>query len=105
MYELLTGTNPLNCKTDAETLVKQMKAKLPENEEIPERLMNVIWKATEKSQANRFQTAKEFKSAIESALEEPPSTLSQIMEWVDHNAVLLGCSIGVIIAVILLLLI
>lgn len=103
MYELLAGNNPFNCKTDAEILGKQMKSKLPENEQIPGNLMNVIWKATEKNQANRYHTAKEFKSAIKEALKAPPSQLSLLMTWGEKNAVLIGCMIGVIVALLLLL--
>jgi serine/threonine-protein kinase len=103
MYELLAGNNPFDGKTEAETLGKQMKSKLPENEQITGRLMNVIWKATEKNQANRYQTAKEFKLAIKEALKAPPSKLSVVMAWGEKNAVLIGCMIGVIVALLLLL--
>lgn len=104
MYELLTGNNPFSCESDVLTLVKQMKEILPSNPAVPSRIMDIIWKATEKNQSARYQTAKEFKAAIESSLSEPPSRAAVIMEWVDHNTVLVGCISGVIIALILLLL-
>lgn len=72
-YELLTGTNPMECQADADTLSKQIKEPLPSHEEIPSRLMRVIWKATEKDQGKRYQSAAEFKKDILHALEPEPT--------------------------------
>ncbi len=73
-YELLTGKNPMTCGSESETLTKQMKEPLPPNpEKIPRRLMQVIKKATEKEQTHRYQTAFEFKQAIQATLLPEPS--------------------------------
>ena len=56
-YELLTGENPMDCESEAETLAKQISDPLPSNPSIPKKLMQVIWKATEKEQSKRYQTA------------------------------------------------
>ena len=72
-YELLTGKNPFDTGTEAETLAKQISEPLPEDDSIPKKLMKVILKATEKEQIKRYQTALDFKNAIaESLLPEPP---------------------------------
>ena len=86
-YELLTGTNPMSCKSEAETLTKQMKEPLPASDKIPHKLMKVIWKATEKEQTKRFQTALEFKQAIQDSLLPDPSLKEQLSEWIEEHQV------------------
>ena len=55
-YELLAGNNPMSCKTEVETLTKQMKEPLPACPgRIPNRLLAVIRKATEKEQIRRYR--------------------------------------------------
>lgn len=83
-YELLVGSNPFDCPTEADTLVKQMKERLPDNPKIPRALMKVIWKATEKEQGRRYQNAYEFKVAIEEALKTPPSFFEKIWRYVTN---------------------
>ncbi len=80
-YELLTGHNPMDCESEAETLAKQITEPLPEGDGIPKRLMKVIWKATEKEQSKRFQTARDFKNAINAALQPEPSLWERIVNW------------------------
>lgn len=90
-YELLTGKNPMACDSEAETLTKQMKETLPASSEIPNKLMRVIWKATEKEQAKRYQTALEFKHAIQAALLPDPPMTQRIISWIqNHTLMLLG---------------
>lgn len=81
-YELLAGYNPMSCQAEAETLTKQMKEQLPKNERIPSRLMKVIWKATEKEQGKRYQTALAFKEAIQNSLIPEPSLMERISDWI-----------------------
>ena len=86
-YELLAGENPMSCQSEAETLTKQMKQSLPSSDKIPRKLMQVIWKATEKEQARRYQTALEFKHAIQDALVPDPPLIERISDWIeDHVA-------------------
>lgn len=98
-YELLNGSNPMSCNTEVETMTRQMKEDLPASERIPKRLMQVIWKATEKEQSKRYQTALDFKHAIQAALLPEPSMSQQVIDWIQENAMmLLG---GVIVLAIL----
>lgn len=83
-YELLTGSNPFDCSAEADTLVKQMTEKLPSNSKIPQALMAVIWKATEKNQSKRYQKAYEFKRAIEEALKTPPTFFEKIWGYITN---------------------
>ena len=99
-YELLAGKNPMSCPSEAETLTKQMKEPLPSSDRIPRKLMKVIWKATEKEQSKRYQTALEFKQAIKDALLPDPSTSAQVSEWIQEHALLFIAGVAVI-AVIL----
>jgi serine/threonine-protein kinase len=80
-YELLTGGNPYNCDTEVDTLTKQMRDALPNNETIPRRLMNVLWKATEKEQSKRYQKAADFREAIKEAMLPPKSLMDRIKTW------------------------
>ena len=107
-YELLTGENPMDCESEAETLAKQISKVLPSHPSIPKKLMNVIWKATEKDQSKRFQTALEFKNAINNALLPDPPLFERISKWVQgHVAALVSfiVAIAFIIFIIILILI
>lgn len=103
-YELLAGENPMACQSEAETLTKQIKEPLPSSSKIPRKLMNVILKATEKNQALRYQTALDFKKAIQEALIPDPPLGQRISEWFQANF-LLAVSIVVLVAVIIFVII
>ena len=87
-YELLTGENPMDCESEAETLAKQISDPLPSNPSIPKKLMQVIWKATEKEQSKRYQTALDFKRAIITALLPDPPLSERISKWIQDNIIL-----------------
>lgn len=93
-YELLTGKNPMEAKSDAETLANQMNQSLPSDPFIPSRIMNVIWLATEKEQSKRFQTAQEFQQALKQALlpESYPRVkkVLRMMKWILLPCVILS---------------
>lgn len=84
-YELLTGENPFDRQSESETLVAQIKERLPSSPKIPGKLMNVIWKATEKEQSKRYQTALEFKNAIEEALKPTPPVSEKMISWLQEH--------------------
>lgn len=107
-YELLAGTNPMDCPTEADTLAKQIDEPLPKSDRIPRRLMRVILKATEKEQAKRYQTAMEFKKAIQDALAPEPSVIEKLSLWMQDNTVSFVVGVAVfafLVFVIVLLLI
>lgn len=99
-YELLTGENPMDCVADADTLAKQISEPLPANPKVPKRLMQVIWKATEKEQSKRYQTALDFKNAINDALLPEPTFFEKMTEWLQSHVVVV-VSIVVALAVLL----
>lgn len=103
-YELLTGENPMDSDSEAETLARQISEALPSNPAIPKKLMNVIWKATEKEQSKRYQTALEFKNAINNALLPDPPLAERISIWMQNHMVVL-VSVVVAIAFIIFLII
>ena len=74
LYVLINGSNPFNASTEAKILTNQVTKKLPVSDRLKnyKKLMNVIWKATEKDKENRYQTALEFRQAIQEALKEKP---------------------------------
>ena len=100
-YELLAGENPMACSSEVETLTKQLKETLPPSPRIPKRLMNVISKATEKEQGDRFQTALEFKDAIRQAMTEEPSVMHKASEWIQSHVLLFIGGITLIAAIII----
>lgn len=83
-YELLTGTNPMDCDTQVETLAKQLTETLPAHVAIPTKMMKVIWKATEKNASNRYQSATEFQQAIRDALVPDPPAWQRILDEVKR---------------------
>lgn len=87
-YELLTGSNPFNATTDADTLERQVTMTLPADPNIPKKMMKVILKATEKEQSKRYQTALEFKRAIEKALEPDPPFSIIVQNWLKSHIAL-----------------
>lgn len=107
-YELLTGENPMDCESEAETLAKQISEPLPANPAIPKKLMQVIWKATEKEQSKRYQTALEFKNAINAALLPDPPVTERISRWLQEHIVAVMAIIivlAVLVFIIILILI
>ncbi len=105
-YELLTGENPFDTGTDVDTLVKQLTEPLPSNSAIPTKLMKVIWKATEKEQIKRYQTASEFKAAITTALLPDPSPWEKISRWMQEHAItLIALSVAFVVFVFIIVLI
>ena len=70
--------------------------------------MKVILKATEKEQSKRYQTAMEFKKAIQEALEPEPPLSERVMSWVQDNSLTVVAGVAAfafIVFVIVLLLI
>lgn len=105
-YELLAGENSMSSQSEAETLANQISKRLPANDNIPRRLMNVIWKATEKEQFKRYQTAMEFKQAIKSAMEPEPSFAEKAKEWLQRNTIgIIVCLMALAVAVFIITLI
>ena len=104
-YELLSGENPMAAPSESETLTKQMKEQLPPSDKIPRRLMQVIWKATEKDQTRRFQTALDFKKAIQQALQPEPSVSQRLSAWAESHVVLISIVTSIIVLAIFLIII
>lgn len=105
-YELLTGKNPMDSDSEAETLAKQISEALPSDPAIPKKLMNVIWKATEKEQSKRYQTALEFKNAINDALLPDPPLMERISNWIqNHIVVLVSVVVGIAVIIFFIILI
>lgn len=70
--------------------------------------MRVIWKATEKEQAKRYQTALEFKAAIAEALLPDPPLSEKIGKWVEGHVLLIALltvALAVVIFIITLIMI
>ena len=92
----------MSCNTETETLTKQIKEPLPPSDRIPKKLMQVIWKATEKEQGKRYQTAMEFKQAIQQSLMPDPPLWEKISDWVQDNLMVIA-SVLIIVAIFVFL--
>lgn len=100
LYELLAGNNPFDCPTIEETLEKQKHAILPAIPGVPEEVMHVIWKATEKEQKKRYQAVRDFKDDLQRAI------IVVTPRWKDllRNPYFVGGVIGFILVLVLLIL-
>ena len=87
-YELLAGENPMASDTEVDAMQNHLKKTLPPSKNIPKKLYKVILKATMKDQRDRFQTAKDFKLAIQQSLLPDPSLWQKIVKSVDDNPVI-----------------
>ena len=65
--------------------------------------MKVIWKATEKEQTKRYQTALDFKNAIQEALRPSPSVWETAVQWVKGNSIWVIAITASLIAFVILL--
>ena len=102
---MLTGKNPFDTESEAETLSKQLKEPLPNDSSIPAKLMKVLWKATEKDPAKRFQTAIEFKTAITQSLIPDPPMSEKVFTWIkEHMVVTVVSTLSLIIIIFFVLL-
>ena len=102
-YELLTNENPMDCPSEADTLNRQIKEPLPSSPKIPKRLMQVIWKATEKDQAKRYQTAMDFKNAIIAAQQPEESFFRRFSSWMQDHFVLMISIVSLLVVLVFLL--
>lgn len=72
LYVLINGDHPFDADTDAQILVNQVTKKLPMAKSLEKKykkLMDVIWKATDKDPDKRFEKALDFKFALDKAME------------------------------------
>ncbi len=97
LYVLLNGSHPFNADTEAQILINQVTKKLPMAKFLEKRykkLMDVIWKATDKDPDKRFQKALDFKYSMEKAME------SKMVPWWYYLLGVVG--VGLLIGIILL---
>lgn len=75
MYELLTGSVPFKGDTAVEIALKHMKEKMPsvrkQNPTIPQSVENIILKATAKNPKNRYDSAREMYTDLQTAMDRP----------------------------------
>ena len=97
LYELLAGYNPFDSSTREETIQRQRMEVLPDIQGVPKAVVDVLRKATEKQQNERFQSSGEFKIALQKALSAPPSPV--VPTWLVMVGV--GCLVGIIIILLM----
>lgn len=86
LYELITGRNPFDAETQAEVMIKQVRNPLPATSVIPSKLLNILRRATEKDCANRYQSATQFKEALEVYLGRKNATQRNTSGTVSHKS-------------------
>lgn len=94
LYYLLEGKHPFDADNEAQILVNQMTKKLPMAKSLEKRykkLMEVIWKATDKEPEKRYEKALDFKFAIERAIEP-----SRVPWWLIVIIVSSACLIAAV---------
>lgn len=80
LYEMLTGTNPYSASTMDQIIIKHRTEVLPDAKGVSKRVLEVLRKATCKEKAGRYQSAFEFKQALQQALQSKPSIVEKIIE-------------------------
>ena len=98
LYELITGKNPFKTDIEAEILSRQMTMKLPYDKRMSKSLYRVILKATEKSQAKRYKSASEFKSAIIDAIHKKNNP---ILDVIISNKIIIFCVLALLILLVI----
>lgn len=78
LYELLTGSNPYDAPEVSQIIVKHRTEQLPPIAGVSRHVMQVLHKATSLRQPDRYQTAQEFKAALQAALEHNSCFFSRI---------------------------
>lgn len=99
LYELISGYNPFDSPSRDETMEKQRTETLPYVQGVPKAVIHVLRKATAKAQADRFQSAQEFKRALQEALSQPDPSPKK---WLVP--VCAGCLIALIVIILIVML-
>lgn len=97
LFELLTDANPFDAPTQEGMILNHRTVSLPYVKEVPNRIIDVLRKATDVDQKQRYQTAIELKSALVQALNKPK------FPWM--KAIVIGLSVIVAILILLILII
>ncbi|QLK85833.1 Stk1 family PASTA domain-containing Ser/Thr kinase [Staphylococcus sp. 17KM0847] len=88
LYEMLTGEAPFTGETPVSIAIKQIQEPVPnitaQQSDIPQALSNVILKATEKEQANRYKTVSEMIHDVATVLD--PSRANEAVYRTDDTA-------------------
>jgi serine/threonine-protein kinase len=73
LYEILTGMVPFRSESHTSTIIQHITEPLPDpkiyNPSLPDSVVNVIFKATAKDPAHRYQSADEFIADLENVLD------------------------------------
>lgn len=78
LYELLTGYVPFSCSNEFDTMQLQLQQNIAPHPNIADGVYQFIRKATEKVPDQRFQTAIEFKTALNELLLAPKAPTKQL---------------------------
>lgn len=81
LYELISGTNPYDAPSISKIIIKHNTEQLPPIAGVSRRVMKVLLKATSLRQADRYQTAKEFKAALQEAVNHRDGFFSRLINW------------------------
>lgn len=80
VYELITGSNPYDFESVNESIRHQLEDPMPVDSRVPPALMQVLSKATAKQPHDRYQTALEFKKAIQDSLAPKKNILYRLFK-------------------------
>lgn len=84
LYELLAGSNPFNAPTIEQTIIKHQTETLPPIDGVSKYVMAVIHKVTSKKKSDRYQSAQEFKKALQEALKPHPNPVQRFINWLFY---------------------
>ncbi len=89
MYELITGKIPFKGESAVEIAIKQMKEQLPNMRSdipnVPQRVENIILKATAKNPKNRYANANEMYQELTECLNEEEQDVARVVFKYPEN--------------------
>ncbi|HZK08832.1 MAG TPA: SUMF1/EgtB/PvdO family nonheme iron enzyme, partial [Bacteroidales bacterium] len=86
-YELLTGNPPFDATNEFDILKKQVDEPLPENPSIPLNIFELIKRATNKKQENRYASVGELKKALATVLIKSAIPDKQVNKKFNDNII------------------
>lgn len=95
MYQMLTGVSPYAAPTQNEILYLHMNQELPRDPQIPDKVYNILRKATKRQPSERYDSAADMQAALEKVRED--------MDREHDTDSVLGIVLGIMGIVILVL--
>ncbi len=82
-YEMLTGKFPYDASSHARLLLQHMNEPLPAHADLPDEILKILRRATDKNPTNRYATASEFMTDLAHWQLDPANVETKIQKYLD----------------------